>query len=288
MRVASNVMNTHIDLEAFRPWMERSESAQETLSPIPAHCLEATLDLDEAKALASLPPLWQWLYFLDRTRSEHLGADGSPRSRSLLPPIPLEQIMWAGSEIEFEAPLALEQPTRKTSRIADLSAKSGARGPMVFLTHEHRYEQQGHTAVIERTRAVFLGPSTGAAPGASTVAAAADRQLDWPMNEAILFRFSALTFNTHRIHYDLPYATEVGGYPGLVVHGPLQAVLIAETFRKWHPGRAVRRMEFRARAPLFCGAPVTVCAAAPAGERFVLWTRTPAGGPAMECTIFAR
>lgn len=278
-------MDTKIDLDAFRPWLERSDSSEETLSPIPALCLAATLNLGEDERPAgTLPPLWHWLHFLDRTPTDGLGEDGSPRSRSLLPPIPLEQIMWAGSEIEFEAPLALGQPARKVSRIADMTAKTGSRGPMVFLTHEHRYEQHGRTAIVERTRAVFLGPSTGAAPAAAP-APAADRQLDWPMDETTLFRFSALTFNTHRIHYDLRYATEVGGYPGLVVHGPLQAMLIAETFRKWHPGRSVRRMEFRARASLFCGAPVAVCAAAPEGQRLAFWTRTPAGGPAMECVI---
>ena len=278
-------MDTKIDLDAFRPWLERSESSEETLSPIPALCLAATLNLDEGdRPPATLPPLWQWLHFLDRTPSSGLGEDGSPRSRSLLPPIPLEQIMWAGSEIDFEAPLQVGQPARKVSRIADLTAKTGSRGPMVFLTHEHRYEQQGRTTIVERTRAVFLGPSTGAA-AAATPARAADRQLDWPMDEATLFRFSALTFNTHRIHYDLRYATEVGGYPGLVVHGPLQAMLIAETFRKWHPERTVRRMEFRARASLFCGAPVSVCAATPEGGQMTFWTRTPAGGPAMECVI---
>lgn len=278
-------MDTKIDLDAFRPWMERSESSEETLSPIPALCLAATLSLDDAATpQATLPPLWQWLHFLDRTPSDRLGEDGSPRSRALLPPIPLEQIMWAGSEIEFEAPLEPGQPARKVSRIADMSAKTGSRGPMVFLTHEHRYEQHGRTAIVERTRAVFLGPSTGAA-AAPLAAPAADRQLDWPVDEAILFRFSALTFNTHRIHYDLRYTTEVGGYPGLVVHGPLQALLIAETFRKWQPGRTVRRMDFRARASLFCGAPVTVCAAPADGTRQAFWTRTPDGGPAMECTI---
>ena len=276
------------DLAPLRPWLDRSESVEETLSPVPAQCLAATLSLPDARdAPQFLPPLWHWLHFLDRTPSDQLGKDGSPRSRSLLPPIPLEQVMWAGSELEFLRPLELGQPARKTSRIVDMVGKTGARGPMVFLTHEHRIEQRGEAAIVERTRAVFLGP---AAPGAAAAPAAerpCDRQATWPMDEAILFRFSALTFNTHRIHYDLHYATKIAGYPGLVVHGPLQAVLLAETFRRWHPQLRVQRIAFRARAPLYCGAPVTVAAAAPGDGRHALWTLTPEGGAAMECEITA-
>jgi 3-methylfumaryl-CoA hydratase len=280
-------METTIDLEPFRAWMDRTESVEETPGPVPALCLAATLNLPSGEPPAALPPLWHWLHFLDRTPSSELGEDGSPRSRSLLPPLPLEQVMWAGSEITFEAPLLVGHPARKTSRIVDMVAKTGSRGPMVFLTHEHRFEQQGRTAIVERTRAVFLGAATGtAAPGAPEERPAA-RQRQWPMDEATLFRFSALTFNTHRIHYDHPYATRVGGYPGLVVHGPLQALLLAETFRGWHPEKTVRSIAFRARASLYCGAPVSVCAAPPEGARLALWTRTPAGGTAMECTITA-
>ncbi len=277
-----------IDLEPFRAWTQRSEIAEETPAPIPALCLAATLNLPDTFAPgAPLPPLWHWLHFLDRTPRAELGEDGSPRDRPLRPPIPLEQVMWAGSEIEFLAPLELGVPARRTSRIIDMSAKAGSRGPMVFLTQEHRFEQRGSDAIVERTRAVFLGAATGSGTPAPAAPRPAERSRDWPMDEATLFRFSALTFNTHRIHYDQRYATEVGGYPGLVVHGPLQALLLAETFRAWHPEQRVRRIEFRARAPLYCGAPVTVCAAAPEDGRHALWTRAPGGHTAMDCTITA-
>ena len=282
-------MNTAPDLDALRPWLDRQERVEETLSPVPMAALAATLSLTEAmRPRDTLPPLWHWLHFLDRTPSDRLADDGSPRSRALLPPIPLEQVMWAGSELEFVRPLAVSRPASRVSRILDMTGKTGSRGPMVFVTHEHRIEQDGETAVIERNRAVFLGP---AAPGGGAPAAVAEpphaRRHAWAMNEAILFRYSALTFNSHRIHYDLAYATQVGGYPGLVVHGPLQATLLAETFRMWHPALRVRRIAFRARAPLYCGAPVTVCGAAPADGRHALWTLTPSGAPAMECEITA-
>ncbi len=280
-------MEKTIDLEPFRSWIGRSESVEETLTPVPALCLAATLNLPADRPPEALPPLWHWLHFLDRTPTAQLGEDGSPRDRLLRPPIPLEQVMWAGAEIDFEAPLQLGLPARRTSRIADMVAKSGSRGPMVFLTLEHRVEQQGRTAIVERNRAVFLGAATGAAAPGAVEERPAARQRRWPIDEATLFRFSALTFNTHRIHYDLRYATQVGGYPALVVHGPLQALLLAETFREWHPQKTVRSIALRARASLYCGEPLTVCAGEPVGGRLALWTRTPEGGAAMECTITA-
>jgi 3-methylfumaryl-CoA hydratase len=273
---------TDIDLDALRPWLERRESVDETLSPVPALSLAATLDLPAARQPdATLPPLWQWLHFLDRSPSAQLGPDGSPRTRALLPPIDLPQIMWAGAELECLGPLRLGEPARKVSRIADMTAKHGSRGPMVFLTHEHRVEQGGATVLIERTRAVFLGAAKPAAGGVAPPDRVAERERVWPVDEALLFRFSALTFNTHRIHYDLPYATQVGGYPGLVVHGPLQAILLAETFREWFPQARVRRIAFRAQAPLYCGAPVVVGGAAHGPGEYAVWTRAAAGGAAM-------
>lgn len=276
------------DLEALRPWLDRRDSATETLSPVPALALAATLNLPaDRRPAQSLPPLWHWLHFLDRTPSAQLADDGSPRTRSLLPPIALDQIMWAGAEVEFHAPLRLNEPTEKVSRILDMTGKTGSRGPMVFLTHEHRIEQGGAVVIVERTKAVFLGAAKAApapAPGAAAVREA-QRECVWPVDEAVLFRFSALTFNTHRIHYDLPYATRVGGYPGLVVHGPLQAILLAETFREWFPRARVTQMSFRAKAPLFCGDPVTVRGSARGDAEFSLWTCGASGDSAMECVV---
>ena len=276
------------DLDALRPWLDRRDNAAEVLSPVPAQCLAATLDLDPAAQPASvLPPLWQWLHFLDRTPSALLASDGSPRTRLLLPPIDLPQIMWAGAEIEFHQPLRLGEPAARQSRIAEMTGKSGSRGPMVFLTHEHRIEQGGATAIVERSRAVFLGPA-GTAAATPEPAPTPERERQWPIDESLLFRFSALTFNSHRIHYDLAYTTGVAGYPALVVHGPLQAMLLAETFRQWHPQAVVERLEFRARAPLFCGRPATVGGAARGPGRYALWTVSAAGGCSMECLVSFR
>ena len=272
------------EIEKLRGWIGRTETANEILSPVPAQSLAATLSLPaQTHPSGSLPPLWNWIYFPDKTPSERLGPDGSPTGNPLRPPVPLEQVMWAGAELEFLAPLRTGVETRKVSTVADMTFKRGSRGEMVFVTWEHRFFQADCCMVVELNRGVFLGPSEGAAKVHPTPAAVREKQ--WLMNEAVLFRYSALTFNAHRIHYDWRYTTEVGGYPALVVHGPLQATLLAETFRAWHPDKVVKRLELRARAPLYLGGPVTVCGGEPNGDTYSLWTRTAQGGAAMECAI---
>jgi len=279
-------MTTAPDLTAFQSWLDHRDTATELLSVVPAHGLAATLNLPAASVPSeALPPLWHWLHFLDRTPSAQLADDGSPRMRALLPPIPLDQIMWAGSEIDFIRPLRLNEAASRQSRILDMTGKSGSRGPMVFLTTEHRVEQRGEVAIVERNRAVFLGAAAPVAAPAAFSRRPAERDRTWQVDEAVLFRFSALTFNSHRIHYDLPYATQVGGYPALVVHGPLQAILLAETFREWFPDRPVSRIEFRAKGSLFCGEPLVVGGAPRGHGSYALWTTSPRAECAMECVV---
>jgi len=274
------------DIDRLRTWIGRTETASEVLSPVPGQCLAATLSLPpQAHPQGSLPPLWCWIHFPDRTPSDRLGPDGSPTGNPLRPPVPLPQVMWAGAEIEFLAPLATGVETRKISSVADMTFKSGSRGDMVFVTYEHRYEQAGRCVLVERNRGVYLGPSDGVAK--AHLPRPATREKAWLVNEAVLFRYSALTFNSHRIHYDVKYTTEVGGYRALVVHGPLQATLLAETFRAWHPEKTVRRLELRARAPLYLTGEVTVCGGEPENGAWPLWTLTPEGGVAMECLVTA-
>ena len=140
-------------------------------------------------------------------------------------------------------------------------------------------------AIVERNRAVFLGAAAPVAAPAAFSRRPAERDRTWQVDEAVLFRFSALTFNSHRIHYDLPYATQVGGYPALVVHGPLQAILLAETFREWFPDRPVSRIEFRAKGSLFCGEPLVVGGAPRGHGSYALWTTSPRAECAMECVV---
>lgn len=278
---------TDIDLSAFQSWFDQRLTVEETLSPMPAAALAATLDLHEAmQPTATLPPLWHWIHFFDRSPSATLAVDGSPRSRALLPPVPLPEVMWAGADVQCLRPLRLGASARRVSRLAEMTRKDGARGPMVFITHEHRIEQDGEVAVIENNRAVYLGAATpGKAKAAGPDMPAPAHERRWRINEAVLFRYSALTFNSHRIHYDLRYATEVARYPGLVVHGPLQATLLAESFRQWMPGARLKRIDFRAMAPLFCGEDVRVRAILLGPGQAQLWTRTEGTACGMRATV---
>lgn len=294
---------TEDDLQALAPWLARRQSATQRLDPHPARALAATLDLPEPSAWTegrALPPLWHQLYLHDLTPSAQLGPDGSPlpgvqdtAADSLMPPIPLPRVMWAGADYQWHASLVLGEVVRRHSRIADMQLKTGRRGPMVFVSWEHQWSQHGEVALTEIYRAVFLGAESGNAPAPTATAAPSwQRERRVPVDEARLFRFSALTFNTHRIHYDLPYARDVAGYPALVVHGPLQALLIAEAWRHWQPEQPeqpLERMALRARAPLFLGrfdaAGVHVRADAPGPEGTRLWTCGSDGLPCMEATL---
>lgn len=278
---------TQIDMDALQAWTDRSEVLDEVLDAAPAWGLAATLGLDEQPGPGwVLPPMWHQLYFLNRTPSAALADDGASRNDPLMPPVPLPEVMWAGAELSLCAPLRIGVATRRTSRITQLSLKTGSRGPMVFVTLERQLAQGGQVAVVERTQTVFLGPAVAAgATRPVDAGAVATRERAWLVNEAVLFRFSALTFNAHRIHYDLSYATQQAGYPTLVVHGPLQALLLAETFRQWHPRRKLAGIAFRARAPLFAGKPVMVRAGPDGADGHRLWTGSADGGVAMEASF---
>ena len=287
---------TEDDLRALAPWLARCQQATQHLDPHPAQALAASLDRPEPAAWSegrALPPMWHQLYLADLTPSAQLGPDGAPLAGAdadgLMPPIPLPQVMWAGADCHWHRPLRLGEAVQRQSRIADLRLKTGRRGPMVFLTWEHQWSQQGQAALTETSRVVFLGPAGADAPATPGAPPAHQRELRWPVDEARLFRFSALTFNSHRIHYDLPYTRDVAGYPALVVHGPLQALLIAESWRHWHPDQPATRIDFRARAPLFLGrfdAPgLHVRTGAPGPDGTRVWTCGSDGQPCMEAVI---
>ncbi|WP_225783270.1 MaoC family dehydratase N-terminal domain-containing protein [Xenophilus sp. Marseille-Q4582] len=292
---------TEDELQAFAPWLARRSSATQRLDPHPARALAATLDLPEPAAWTegrALPPLWHPLYLHDLTPSAQLGPDGAPlqdaqapATDSLMPPIPLPQLMWAGAEYRWHAPMVLGEVVRRHSRIAGMQLKTGRRGPMVFVSWEHQWSQHGGLALTAIDRAVFLGAEGGTPAAPAAEAPSWQRERRAPADEARLFRFSALTFNTHRIHYDLPYARDVAGYPALVVHGPLQALLIAEAWRAWHPDQPLERMQLRARAPLFLGrfdaGGVHVRAAAPGPDGTRAWTCGSDGQPCMEAMLQA-
>jgi 3-methylfumaryl-CoA hydratase len=244
------------------PWAEfvgRTEEAEDSVPAQTARALAATLDMDaDARAAAGiapdglLPPLWHWLAFLPDAPMSALGADGHPKRGGFLPPIPLERRMWAGGKLRFHGALGIGETMHRRSEITRVAEKAGSTGRMVFVTVAHEIATTRGLAVSETQDIVYMAtperfvpPLPTQPPGAPAWSEAVT------VDAARLFRFSAATFNAHRIHYDLPYATGVEKYPGLVVHGPLQAILLMEAARRRRGGAWPAGYAFRGVRPLF-------------------------------------
>jgi 3-methylfumaryl-CoA hydratase len=270
-------------------WVGRSETAHDVLTPTPCAALAATLDRDPARPAAgtALPPLWHWLYFLPLALQAEIGPDGHARRGGFLPPVPLPRRMWAGSRLEFRAPLRVGDAVRRVSTIESVNQKSGRTGALVFVTVRHEIHANGAASpsIVERHDIVYRDaprPGDTASPP-QPAPAESPWQKRWVPDEVLLFRYSALTFNGHRIHYDRRYVTEVEGYPGLIVHGPLIATLLLDLLRWQAPDAVVRRFEFRALRPTFDLHPFHVCGAPDADGRAVrLWGRDHEGWLTMD------
>jgi 3-methylfumaryl-CoA hydratase len=274
-------------LEHLRSWIGRSEQRTDTITASPLAALAATLDRDDAPPGngTAVPPLWHWLYFLPIARQSELGPDGHPRRGGFLPPVELPRRMWAGGRLTFARPLRVGEIATRTSKIADVTAKDARSGPLVFVTVRHELSSvEGH-ALGEEHDIVYRGlpaPGSAATPPRAPTDEAFTRTI--VPDDVLLFRYSALTFNGHRIHYDRRYVTEVEGYPGLIVHGPLIATLLLDLLRRERPDATVARFDFKAVSPLFDLHPFAVCGR-PDGERgFALWARNHEGGLAMQAS----
>src|SRR3954452_2960390 len=217
--------------DELRSWIGRSETVKDTIHPTPVVALTATLDhpANPVTAGSALPPLWHWLYFLPMHRQSDIGADGHARRGGFLPPVPLPRRMWAGSQFEFRSPVRVGDAVERISTIADVTAKEGRTGKLVFVKvrHEVRCNGAPDPAIVEFHDIVYREARRADDPEPPPQAAAtgAAWQREIVPDDVLLFRYSALTFNGHRIHYDRKYVTEVEGYPGLIVHGPLIATL---------------------------------------------------------------
>jgi 3-methylfumaryl-CoA hydratase len=275
-----------VDIDHLRGWIGRTETVHDTLTAAPLEALAATLDRDVAAPRLgdAAPPGTHWLYFLPAARQSAIGPDGHPRRGGFLPPVPLPRRMWAGSQIAFQRPLAVGQALARCSRIEAVTMKEGRSGPLVFVKVRHELLAERRPALTEYQDIVYRDlPRPGdpapagvpAPPGASWT-----RRID--PDSVLLFRYSALTFNGHRIHYDRPYVTEVEGYPGLVVHGPLIATLLLDLLLRALPQAQVARFEFRAVQPLFDTAPFEVCGRTEDDGRVRLWAQTIDGLLAMD------
>jgi 3-methylfumaryl-CoA hydratase len=248
-------MGQGVDIASLREWVGKSEIKSDQITHVPIAALSATLDREDPfpRDGEALPPLWHWLYFLPLHRQSEIDSDGHARRGGFLPPVPLPHRMFAGGRVEWREPLRVGETVTRTSRILDVIQKEGRSGQLVFVTVRHEISGHAGLALTEewdlvyrdKTRREEQKPAPQIAP----------ENADWSRkiqpDDVLLFRYSALTFNGHRIHYDRRYATEVEGYPGLVVHGPLIATFLLDLLRRKLPDANLTKFSFRAVKPLF-------------------------------------
>ncbi|MES3000043.1 MAG: MaoC family dehydratase N-terminal domain-containing protein [Pseudomonadota bacterium] len=277
-------------LARLRAWEGRSEVLTDEITPAPVEALRATLDHTGALAVrgTELPPLWHWLYFLPRARQSELGEDGHPRLGGFLPPVPLPRRMWAGGRLQWHAPLRVGDPVQRTSRIASVTHKAGRTGDLVFVLVRHEVAAGDKIVLTEEHDIVYRAPpQPGDAPPPPQ---AAPGDAEWSReivpDPVLLFRYSALTFNGHRIHYDRSYVTQVEGYPGLIVHGPLIATLLMDLAQRERPDARVKSFSFKAIRPTFDLHPFRVCGKPSAdGKSAKLWAQDHEGFLTMQADI---
>lgn len=230
-----------------------------------------------------LPPAWHWLYFHDFVKASDLGDEGHPRLGLIMPPMPLPRRMWAGGMIKFRAPIYVGDTLEKSSTIRSITPKQGRTGLLYFVTVEHTLGVQGEIKLFEEQSIVYREMSTGEAVAQARPAPTdADFSYEYALNSTALFRYSALTFNGHRIHYDLDYCRDIEGYPNLVVHGPLIATLLLDLYVQ--QGLPLTIFRYQARSPLFLPQPFRVHGKRD-GQSTKLWASNHAGGLAMDAEV---
>ncbi len=259
----------------YREWIGRECVEHDTVTLQPVHRLLATLDdADTQLGLGDpLPPLWHWLFFLPNAQQWELGTDGHPPRGGFMPPISLPRRMWAGGRLRFHRSIPIGAQLRRRGRVSDIVEKTGRTGPLVFATVDYQLLDGSDLCIEERHDIVYreLGPPLAAAepsPALPQPPAGAWTR-DVTPDPRLLFRYSALTFNAHRIHYDRPYTVEQEGYPGLIVHGPLVATLLLELVRR-NSDRSVAQFDYRAKAPIFDAHPFRVMGVPQAQDRVEL------------------
>lgn len=262
-------------MDDFSAWLGRKERRVERLEPLQSNALLAALGKEPIGADATaLPALHHWLYFWDVRPPSELGTDGHPAKGGFLPPIPLPRRMWAGGRLQFEGELRFGDEVERMSRIAAIETKEGRSGTLVFVAVEHRLTGSNGARLLEEQDLVYREPSATPAPLPAPLAGApdCDHHETLAPDSVLLFRYSALTMNGHRIHYDRPYATREEGYAGLVVHGPLQATLLADLATR-RLGGSLRSFSFRGQSPAFGGLDLHLCCAAQSDGELLLWSQ---------------
>lgn len=276
------------DLAYLRDWIGRTETMPDEVTAHPVAALSATLDRDDAEPREGdeLPPLWHWLYCMTICRESEVGEDGHPKRGGFLPPVPLPQRLWAGGRAEFLHPIRIGDELRRHSAITDVQTKNGKSGPLVFVKVRHEYSVADRVAVREDHDIVYRNRHAPgeAAPAQRRATAEAQWTREFRPDHVIQFRYSALTFNGFRPHYDRPYATQVDRFPGLTVHAPLIATLLMELVRRSEVAPA-RSIVFRAVEPLFDIAPFTLNGRRGDDGTVELWAARQDGALAMEATL---
>ncbi|MGO4833442.1 MaoC family dehydratase N-terminal domain-containing protein [Rhizobiaceae sp. 2RAB30] len=270
-----------IDVEKLRTWIGRTETAEDTITPRLVREFRATLGSNALERTDIAPPAIHWCLAPTALPPEKLGRDGHPEKGGFLPPVPLPRRMWAGGRIAFHRPLVESDAVTRTSRITDIAAKSGRSGDLVFVTVEHEFATERGLAVREEQDIVYREDRAAGSAPAPVAEAAGAHHVKVEATTTLLFRYSALTFNGHRIHYDVDYARDVESYAGLVVHGPLQATLMLHLAAKLNGGDCPARFSYRGMSPLFAGAPFSVIAD---GTGLSFWTASGSGHVTMRAS----
>ncbi|MBX3658079.1 MAG: MaoC family dehydratase N-terminal domain-containing protein [Ramlibacter sp.] len=276
-------------LTHLQSWQGRTETLHDEVTAAPVRALSATLDRDDPPPVRGtvLPPLWHWLYFLPHARQSEIGPDGHARRGGFLPPVPLPRRMWAGGRLHWHQPLKVGDAVRRVSSIESVTHKAGRTGDLVFVVVRHEVHNAQGLALTEAHDIVYRAAARPEDPVPPPVAARADAawSRDLTPDDVLLFRYSALTFNGHRIHYDRQYVTKEEGYPGLIVHGPLIATLLVDLVRRQRPDAVLRTFDFKAVRPTFDLHPFRVCGTPSAdGQAVDLWAQDHEGWLTMQAS----
>jgi len=282
------VNQTNLDANYLRQWIGNKESIEETISAEPLHRMAATLD--RAPSIIArgdaIPALWHWAYFLTPVRASDLGRDGHAALGEFMPPVPLPRRMWAGGQLKFNAPLRVGDKARRESSVRDVRLKQGRTGKLCFVEVEHRILVGDELRFSEVHNIVYRDVKQSDEKNVLPPEAPGDAQWTREVvpSSTLLFRYSALTFNGHRIHYDQDFCRDEEGYPGLVFHGPLTATMLLEMAMEQNPKRSLAGYAFRAYSPLFDNAAFSLNGKMDGGNA-VMWATNPDNGLAMKATV---
>lgn len=278
-------------MENFDAWVGKTESTSDFSNVRTIQMLQALLNQKD-NMINHLPDLSHWLYFLPIFNQQELSDDGHPRKGGFLPPIPFPKRMWAGGRLQFLRPIALNQNIRRDSEIIKVEFKQGKSGNMYFVTVKHSVYAKNELVIVEEQDIVYRDVSNQVQPAVSQSAIPTPSieskpfsyKQAFPIDTPTLFRYSALTFNSHKIHYDRPYAMQEEGYPGLVVHGPLLATLLVHYFKQNYPNKHIATFDFRALSPVFDFDHIYVCGDVKQ-QNAELWIEKASGQIAMKANI---